>query len=89
MALLHLISFAEPFGLAVVEALATGTPVIAHPLGSMPEVVRVTAHTGFLVTDVDSAVARRRRRLGEIDRFAAAPRRPTGSAPTGWSRRPP
>ena len=35
-ALLHLISFAEPFGLSVVEALAAGTPVIATPLGSMP-----------------------------------------------------
>jgi len=39
-ALLHLISFAEPFGLSVVESLATGTPVIATPLGSMPELLR-------------------------------------------------
>ena len=29
MALLHLIDFDEPFGLSVVESLATGTPVIA------------------------------------------------------------
>jgi glycosyltransferase involved in cell wall biosynthesis len=29
-ALLHLIGFAEPFGLSGVEALATGIPVIAH-----------------------------------------------------------
>lgn len=55
-ALLHLISFAEPFGLSVVEALATGTPVIAAPLGSMPEIVR-DGDTGFLVADVDQAVA--------------------------------
>ena len=39
LALLHLIAFAEPFGLSVVEALATGTPVIAFRLGSMPEIV--------------------------------------------------
>jgi glycosyltransferase involved in cell wall biosynthesis len=55
LALLHLISFAEPFGLSVVEALATGTPVIARPLGSMPEIVR-HGRTGFLVDDVAGAV---------------------------------
>ena len=30
-ALLHLINFDEPFGFSVVEAMACGTPVIAHP----------------------------------------------------------
>jgi glycosyltransferase involved in cell wall biosynthesis len=54
-ALLHLINFDEPFGLAVVEALATGTPVIARPRGSMSELVR-PGLTGFLVDDVGSAV---------------------------------
>jgi glycosyltransferase involved in cell wall biosynthesis len=54
-ALLHLISFAEPFGLSVVEALATGTPVIATPLGSMPELLR-HGSTGFLVPDIAAAV---------------------------------
>lgn len=56
LALLHLISFAEPFGLSVVEALATGTPVIAFPLGSLPELVQHD-RTGFLVADLDSAVS--------------------------------
>lgn len=55
-ALLHLISFAEPFGLSVVEAMATGTPVIAYPRGSMPELVE-DGVTGFLVDDFDGAVA--------------------------------
>ena len=55
LALLHLIGFAEPFGLSVVESLATGTPVIARPLGSMPEIVR-HGRTGFLVDDVAGAV---------------------------------
>ena len=30
-ALLHLVSFDEPFGFSVVEAMACGTPVIARP----------------------------------------------------------
>ena len=54
-ALLHPVAFAEPFGLAVVEALATGTPVIARPRGSMPEIVR-HGRTGFLVDSVAEAV---------------------------------
>jgi glycosyltransferase involved in cell wall biosynthesis len=56
LALLHLISFAEPFGLSVVESLATGTPVIARSLGSMPEIID-HGRTGFLVNDLDEAVA--------------------------------
>jgi len=56
IALLHLVSFEEPFGLSVVEALATGTPVIATPRGSLPELVR-HGTTGFLVRGVDEAVA--------------------------------
>ena len=55
LALLHLISFAEPFGLSVVEALATGTPVIAFPLGSMPELIQ-DGRTGFLVDDLTQAI---------------------------------
>lgn len=55
LALLHLIDFDEPFGLSVVEALATGTPVIAHPRGSLPEII-IDGVTGFLVTDHEDAV---------------------------------
>lgn len=67
-ALLHLIGFAEPFGLSVVEAMAAGTPVIATPLGSMPEIVR-DGDTGWLVADVDQAVTAVSR-LPLIDRRA-------------------
>jgi glycosyltransferase involved in cell wall biosynthesis len=66
LALVHLIRFAEPFGLSVVESLATGTPVITHPLGSMPEIV-ADGRTGFLVEDMEAAVAAVGR-LGSIDR---------------------
>lgn len=38
-ALLHLISFDEPFGFSVVEAMACGTPVIATRRGSMSELI--------------------------------------------------
>ena len=66
LALLHLISFAEPFGLSVVESLACGTPVIATPLGSMPELLR-DGVTGYLVSDADAAVEAVDR-IGELSR---------------------
>ena len=65
-ALLHPISFAEPFGLSVVEAMACGTPVVAFSLGSMPELIR-EGRDGFLVRDVDEAVAALKR-IPELDR---------------------
>ena len=55
-ALLHLVNFDEPFGFSVVEAMACGTPVIARPRGSMPEIVRED-ESGFLVASLDEAVA--------------------------------
>lgn len=48
VALLHLISFDEPFGFAVVESMACGTPVITRDRGSMSEIVR-PGENGFLV----------------------------------------
>jgi glycosyltransferase involved in cell wall biosynthesis len=55
-ALLHLIDFDEPFGYSVVEALACGTPVIAHDRGSMRELID-HGTSGFLVSGPDDAVA--------------------------------
>jgi glycosyltransferase involved in cell wall biosynthesis len=66
--LLHLIHFDEPFGLSVIEAMACGTPVIAHRRGSMPELIE-DGVTGFLVDSFDEAIAAIER-LGEIDRRA-------------------
>lgn len=54
-ALLHPISFEEPFGLSVAEAMLCGTPVIAFNEGAMPELIK-DHETGFLVKDIDEAV---------------------------------
>jgi len=54
-ALLHPISFNEPFGMSVAEAMLCGTPVIAFNKGSMPELIN-DGQTGFLVNTVDEAV---------------------------------
>jgi glycosyltransferase involved in cell wall biosynthesis len=56
VALLHLVNFAEPFGLAMVEAMASGTPVIGTRRGSVPEVVD-DGLTGYLVTGTAEAIA--------------------------------
>jgi glycosyltransferase involved in cell wall biosynthesis len=54
-ALLFPIDWPEPFGLVMIEALACGTPVIAYPRGSVPEVLQ-DGVTGFLVEDAEQAV---------------------------------
>jgi glycosyltransferase involved in cell wall biosynthesis len=64
-ALLHLVSFEEPFGFSVVEAMACGTPVIASPRGSMPEIVE-DGIGGRLVQSVDEA-ARAVASIGDLD----------------------
>ena len=65
------IDWDEPFGLVMTESMACGTPVIAHPRGSVPEVI-ADGETGFIVDSVDE-MAEAIGRLGEID--AAACRR--------------
>ena len=52
---LHLISFAEPFGLTLVESLACGTPVIASNKGSVPEIL-IDGETGFIVQSSRDAI---------------------------------
>jgi glycosyltransferase involved in cell wall biosynthesis len=56
LGLLHLIGFEEPFGLSVVEAMACGTPVLAYPRGSMPELI-APGTSGYLVQDEAEALA--------------------------------
>jgi len=67
-ALLFPIEWDEPFGLVMVEALSSGTPVIGFRRASVPEVVD-DGRTGFVVDDLDGMVAAIAR-IGEIDRRA-------------------
>jgi glycosyltransferase involved in cell wall biosynthesis len=54
--LLNPIAWPEPFGMVVVESLAAGTPVVATPLGAIPELVD-DGVTGFLRTSLDDLAA--------------------------------
>jgi glycosyltransferase involved in cell wall biosynthesis len=53
-ALMFLIDWPEPFGLAMIEAFACGTPVVAFRRGSVPEVIE-DGKTGFIVNTADEA----------------------------------
>jgi glycosyltransferase involved in cell wall biosynthesis len=66
-ALINPITWPEPFGLVMLEALACGTPVLAFPCGAAPEIVQHGV-TGFLCADETEMV----RRLQDVDRLARA-----------------
>jgi len=75
--LLNPIQWNEPFGIVMIEALACGTPVVATPLGSAPDLIN-DGVTGFLrSTEPELAEAlvragdlsRHRCRLEALDRF--------------------
>jgi glycosyltransferase involved in cell wall biosynthesis len=79
-ALLFPIDWPEPFGLVMIEAMSCGTPVIAFPHGSVPEIVE-DGVTGFLASDIQAAARlvpraaaldRRRIRARFDERFTAA-----------------
>ncbi|OHA15512.1 MAG: hypothetical protein A3H57_00395 [Candidatus Taylorbacteria bacterium RIFCSPLOWO2_02_FULL_43_11] len=52
---LHPVTWREPFGLTMIEAMACGCPVIAFNLGSIPEVVK-NGETGFVVSSIDGMI---------------------------------
>jgi glycosyltransferase involved in cell wall biosynthesis len=64
-ALLFPIDWEEPFGMAVIEALACGTPVVAMRRGSMPEIIQHGVN-GFLA-DNEKEFAEYMLRVDEID----------------------
>lgn len=66
MGLVFPIDWPEPFGLVMIESLACGTPVLARPCGSAPEILREGV-TGFSHPDI-SELARRVRDLPSLDR---------------------
>jgi len=60
------IDWPEPFGLVMIEALACGTPVLARPCGSVPEIIE-HGLTGFLSMNLQ-ALADRVKDLDGLDR---------------------
>jgi glycosyltransferase involved in cell wall biosynthesis len=68
LALVHMTTRPERFGLTMIEAMACGTPVLGAQMGSIPEIV-VDGETGFLCGDVDEAV-RRVNELTDLTRCA-------------------
>jgi len=56
LALVHMTTRPERFGLTLIEAMACGTPVLGADMGSIPEIV-IDGETGFLCRDVDDAAA--------------------------------
>lgn len=64
-ALLFPIQWAEPFGLVMAEALASGTPVVAWRNGAAPEVIE-DQKTGFVVDNMDDFIAAARK-ISEIE----------------------
>lgn len=52
---LHPVTWKEPFGLVMIEAMACGCPVVAFNLGSIPEIVE-HKKTGYVVTDTDEMI---------------------------------
>ena len=57
LALVHMTTRPERFGLTLIEAMACGTPVLGARMGSIPEIV-VDGETGLLCDDVADALAK-------------------------------
>ncbi len=55
-ALIVPIEWEEPFGLVMIEALASGTPVVAMRRGSVPEILR-HGETAFIANDLAEMIA--------------------------------
>ncbi|OVE75319.1 glycosyl transferase, partial [bacterium F11] len=66
IALLFPIDWPEPFGLAMIEAMACGVPVIAYRRGSVPEIIEEGV-TGYIVDTFEEAI-KAAQKVGSIDR---------------------
>jgi glycosyltransferase involved in cell wall biosynthesis len=69
---LHPITWSEPFGLTLIESMATGTPVVAFAKGSIPEIID-HGTTGFVVNtlnEMEAAV----KNVTSLDRTASRQR---------------
>ena len=66
LAVLFPIDWPEPFGLVMIESLACGTPVVAYPRGSVPEILE-DGRTGWLVNNTQAA-AKALARISQLNR---------------------
>ncbi|OGE75344.1 MAG: hypothetical protein A3C85_02330 [Candidatus Doudnabacteria bacterium RIFCSPHIGHO2_02_FULL_48_21] len=55
MCFLHAVTWREPFGLALIEAMACGCPAVAFNKGSIPEIIK-NGKTGYVVQDLEGMV---------------------------------
>jgi len=72
LAMLFPIDWDEPFGLVMIEAMACGTPVLALPGGSVPEIVK-NGISGYVCSDAQE-MAQRAAQLADEPMDAAAVR---------------
>jgi glycosyltransferase involved in cell wall biosynthesis len=68
LCLLNPMAWPEPFGMVMIEALASGTPVVATPCGAAPEIVE-DGTTGYLRVG-EEALADAVQRIGGLERAA-------------------
>ena len=68
LCLLNPMAWPEPFGMVMIEALASGTPVVATPAGAAPEIVD-DGVTGYLRVG-EEALADALQRVGGLERAA-------------------
>lgn len=59
------LTWQEPFGLVMIEALACGTPVIASNMGSVPEIIQ-DGKTGFIVSSISQMI----KKVDEISKIS-------------------
>lgn len=55
MCFIHAITWREPFGLTLIEAMACGCPVVATNYGAIPEII-VHGKTGFVVNSIEEMI---------------------------------
>jgi glycosyltransferase involved in cell wall biosynthesis len=68
LCMLHPVTWPEPFGLVLTEAMATGCPVVAFNLGSIPEIIS-DKKTGFIVKN-EEEMKTSIKNMGSISRKA-------------------
>lgn len=66
-ALIHAVTWPEPFGLTIIEAMACGTPVLALNQGSIPEVI-LHGVTGYIENNISDLI-KRVDEIGKIERL--------------------